>query len=51
MMTKFNQELYTKIKVKKNEPLSSIGQQRVKIIEKEKEKETTEKSSSTPALD
>ena len=51
MMTKFNQELYAKIKVKENEPLSSIGQRKVKIIEKEKEKDTTEKSSSTPALD
>ena len=50
-MTKFNQELYAKIKVKENEPLSSIGQRKVKIIEKEKEKDTTEKSSSTPALD
>ena len=25
MMTKFNQELYDKIKLKKNEPVSSIG--------------------------
>lgn len=49
MMTKFNQEFYTWIKSKKNEPLSSIGQQRLRVVEKEKE--VTKKGSSTPALD
>ena len=44
MMTKFNQELYDCIKVKKNEPLSSIGQRRVRVVEKE----VAEKGSSTP---
>ena len=53
MKTKFNQELYNKIKSKKNEPLSSISQPRVKVIEKEKEKEkeVEKKGLSTPALD
>ena len=37
------------IKVKKNEPLSSIDHQRVKVVEKEKENEVIEKGSSTPA--
>lgn len=44
MMTKFNQELYARIKAKKNEPLSSIGQWRVRVIEKD----VVEKGSSTP---
>ena len=48
MTTKFNLELYAHIKVKKNETLSSISQQRVRVIEKEKEKEVAEKGSSTP---
>ena len=48
MTTKFNLELYAYIKVKKNETLSSIGQQRVRVVEKEKEKEVAEKGSSTP---
>ena len=48
MMTKFNQELYAWIKAKKNEPFSSIGQRRVRVVEKEKEKEVIEKGSSTP---
>jgi len=53
MTTKFNKEMYAKIKGKKNEPLSNIGQSRLRIVdkEKEKEKETVEKGSSTPALD
>ena len=51
MTTKFNQELYTKIKAKKNEPLSSIGAQRLRVVEKEKEKEVTKKGLSTPTLD
>lgn len=45
MTTKFNQGLYARIKAKKNEPLSSIGQRRVRVIEKE----VVEKGSSTPA--
>ena len=51
MTTKFNQELYAKIKAKKNKPLSSIGAWRLRVVEKEKEKEVTEKGSSTPTLD
>ena len=53
MTTKFNKEMYKKIKEKKNEPLSNIGQRRLRITdkEKEKEKETMERGSSTPALD
>ena len=53
MTTKFNKDMYAKIKGKKNEPLSSIGQRRLKIIdkEKEKEKESIERGSSTPNLD
>ncbi|XP_050292512.1 uncharacterized protein LOC126733316 [Quercus robur] len=48
MTTKFNQELYTYINAKKNEPFSSIGQRRVRVVKKEKEKEVTKKGSSTP---
>ena len=51
MTTKFNQEFYARIKAKKNESLSSIGQCRLRVVEREKEKEITEKDSSTPALD
>ena len=51
MTTKFNQELYAQIKAKKNEPLSSISQWRLRVVEKEKEKEVTEKGLSTPAQD
>ena len=53
MMTKFNKEMYKKIKEKKNEPLSNIGQRRLRITdkEKEKEKETVERGSSNPTLD
>ena len=52
-MNKFNKDMYVKIKEKKNEPLSSIGQRRLKIVDKgkEKEKESTERGSSTPTLD
>ena len=46
MMTKFDQELYARIKAKKNEPFSSISQWRVRVVEKEKE--VTEKGLSTP---
>ena len=53
MTTKFNKEMYKKIKEKKNEPLSNIGQRRLRITnkEEEKEKEVVERSSSTPAFD
>lgn len=51
MTTKFNQELYAWIKAKKNEPLSSTDQQRLRVVQKEKEKEVTEKGSSTLAPD
>ncbi|KAK9990529.1 hypothetical protein SO802_025514 [Lithocarpus litseifolius] len=53
MKTKFNQEFYARIKGKKNEPLSSISQHKLRLTdrEKEKEKETTKKGSSTPTLD
>ena len=53
MTSKFNKEMYNKIKGKKNEPLSSIGQRRLRITnkEKEKEKEVLERGSSTPTLD
>ena len=51
MTSKFNKEMYDKIKGKKNEPLSSIGQKRLRITDKEKEKEVVERGSSTPTLD
>ena len=51
MTTKFNQELYAQIKTKKNEPLSSLGQRRLRVVKKEKEKEVAEKGSSTLTLD
>jgi len=53
LTTKFNKEMYKKIKEKRNEPLSNIGQRRLRITEKEKkkEKETVERGSSTLALD
>ena len=51
MTSKFNKEMYNKIKGKKNEPLSSIGQRRLRITDKEKEKEVLERGSSTPTLD
>ena len=34
MMNKFNQEMYAKIKDKKNDPLSSLGKKMVRVIEK-----------------
>ena len=34
MTTKFNQEMYAKMKAKKNEPLSSLGKKVVRIVEK-----------------
>ena len=53
MTINFNKEMYKKIKDKKNEPLSNIGQRRLRITDKEreKEKEVVERGSSTPALD
>ena len=53
MTTKFNKEMYKKIKEKKNEPFSHIGQKRLRITdkEKEKEKEVVKRGLSTPALD
>ena len=51
MTIKFNQEFYAWIKAKKNEPVSSIGQHKLRLTDKEKEKETTKKGLSTPALD
>ena len=51
MTTKFNQEMYARIKGKKNEPLSSLGQRRLRVTDKEKEKETVERGLSTPTLD
>ena len=53
MTSKFNKEMYAKIKGKKNEPLSAIGQRVLRITDKEKEKETVERVSSppTPNLD
>ena len=51
MTTKFDQEMYARIKGKKNEPLSSIGQKRLRVTDKEKEKVTVERGSSTLTLD
>ena len=39
------------MKAKKNEPFSSIGQRRLKVVEKDNEQELKEKGSSTPTLD
>ena len=49
MTSNFNKEMYAKIKGKKNEPLSAIEQRVLRITDKEKEKETVERVSSTPA--
>ena len=55
MTSKFNKEMYRKIKEKKNEPLSSIGQKKLRFTdrkkEKEKEKELVERGSSTLILE
>ena len=51
MTTKFNKEMYAKIKTKKNEPLFAIGQRKLRITNKEKENETVERVSTTPAPD
>ena len=60
-MSKFNKEMYKKIREKKNEPLSSIGQRKQRFTdkekekerekEKEKEKEIVKRGSSTPVLE
>ena len=39
MMSKFNKEMYRKIKEKKNEPLSNIDQRKLRFMDKEKERE------------
>ena len=39
MTSKFNKEMYKKIKEKKNEPLSNIGQRKLRFMDKEKERE------------
>ena len=53
MASKFNKDMYKKIKEKKNEPLSNIGQRKLRFTnkEKEREKEVVERGLSTPALD
>ena len=55
MTSKFNKEMYKKIREKKNEPFSSIGQKKLKFTDKEKEKEKereiVERGSSTPILE
>ncbi|KAK9999010.1 hypothetical protein SO802_018613 [Lithocarpus litseifolius] len=33
MMTKFNQDMYTKMRAKKNEPLSTLGKRRVRVVD------------------
>ena len=55
MTSKFNKEMYKKIREKKNKPLSSIGQKKLRFTDKEKEKEKereiVERGSSTPILE
>ena len=55
MTSKFNKEMYKKIKEKKNEPLFNIGQRKLRFTdrekEKEREKEMVERGSSTPTLE
>ena len=55
MTSKFNKEMYRKIKEKKNEPLSNIGQRKLRFMDKEKErereKEIGERGSSTLVLE
>ena len=34
MTTKFNQEMYAKMRARKNEPLSSLGKKVVRVVEK-----------------
>ena len=55
MTSKFNKEMYKKVREKKNEPLFSIGQRKLRFTDKEKEKEREkeiiERGSSTPILE
>ena len=55
MTSKFNKEMYRKIKEKKNEPLSNIGQRKLRFTDKEKEeereKEIVDRGLSTPVLE
>ena len=55
MTSKFNKDMYKKIREKKNEPLSSIGHRKLRFTDKEKEKERekeiVERGSSTPILE
>ena len=39
MMSKFNKEMYKKIRENKSGPFSSIGQKKLRFADKEKEKE------------
>ena len=51
MTSKFNKEMCKNIREKKNEPLSNIGQKKIRFTDKEKEKEMVERGSSTPILE
>ena len=55
MTSKFNKEMYKKIKEKKNKPLSNISQRNLRFMDKEnerdREKEMVERRSSTPTLE
>ena len=55
MTSKFNKEMYKKIREKKNESLSSIDQRKLRFTdkkkEKEREKEILKRGSSTPVLE
>ena len=55
MTSKFNKEMYKKIREKKNEPFSSIGQRKLRFTDKEKEnekeREIVERGSSTLVLE
>ena len=55
MTSKFNKEMYRKIREKKNKPLSSISQRKPRFTDKENEKERekviVERGLSTPVLE
>ena len=55
MMSKFNKEMYKKIRENKSGHFSSIGQKKLRFADKEKkkekEKEMVERGSSTPILE
>ena len=53
MTSKFNKEMYKKIRENKSGPFSSIGQKKLRFTdkEKEKEKEMVKRGSSTPILE